>query len=147
MHTKNYGYVEGYVDGGERVVRPYDPNVQIIEEIIIVPPSSGSGGLLYVQYITSLNNTSVDGDLITSETFSFTPVATGNIYITVNGVSIYPANGSAEASSSAFYITDQTGTIIRPKGTYQINDKFHWNGSIAQYEIEYDDSIKIIYQV
>jgi len=146
MHTKNYGYVEGYVDGGERVVRPYNPNVQVIEEIIIVPPSSG-GGLLYVQYVLNANNTSADGDLITSETFSFAPVATANIYITVNGVSIYPANGSTEAATSAFYITDQTGSIIRPKGTYQINDKFHWNGSVAQYELESDDQIKIIYQV
>lgn len=148
MHKRNYGYVEGYVDGRDRgAINPYNPDVQVIEEIIIVPPQSGSGGLLYVQYVSSVNVTTLNGALITSETFSFAPLASGDVYITVNGISIYPANGAAEVSISAFYITDQTGTIIRPKGTYQINDRFHWNGSVAQYELESDDQIKIIYQV
>lgn len=140
------GFVEGYVDGGERTILPFNPNQEVIEEIIIVPPAA-TGGTFFVQYVQNVNATTADGDLFISDTFSFLPVTECDIWITVNGLSIYPANGSSEASVSAFYITDSTGTIVRPKGQHLIGDLFHWNGSIANYQIEADDEIKIIYEV
>jgi hypothetical protein len=146
-HKRNYGYVEGYVDGGEREIKPFNPNNFPVEEIIIVPPSGGNGGILYVQYVVTPLVTTANGDAITAETFSFQPLATSDMYITINGLSIFPANGITEVATSAFFITDQTGTIVRPKGTYQINDVFRWNGSVANYQIESDDEIKLIYEV
>jgi hypothetical protein len=140
------GFVEGYVDGGERDVKPFDPNNYVIEEIII-PPPSGTGGILYVQYVQSVNVTIADGDIFTPETFSFAPLNTSDMYITINGVALYPANGQPELATSAFYVTDSTGNIIRPKGAYQINDVFRWNGSIANWQMEVDDEIKIIYEI
>jgi len=144
---RNSGFVQGYVDGGTRVIRPFDPNQPIIEEIVVVPPSSGNGGKIFIQYVATINNTSNDGDVITPETFSFLPIANSDIYISVNGLQIYPANGSVEVATSAFYITDSTGTITRSKGTYQIYDIFKWNGSIANYQISGTDDIKIIYEI
>jgi hypothetical protein len=140
------GFSEGYVDGGIKDIKPYNPNNRPIEEIVIIPPSSSGGGILFVQPISSVNNTSLDGDLITSETFSFLPLPDSDMWITINGVAAYPANGSSEISTSLFYITDSTNSIVRPKGTYQIGDIFHWNGSLA-YELESDDEIKIIYEI
>ena len=145
-HRRNYGYVEGYVDGGEREIKPFNPNQQVIEEIIIVPPATGNGGILYVQYLQTVNITSSDGDLMTPETFSFLPFTNSDVWITINGLTVYPANGASDVPT-AFYITDSTGAIIRPKGTYAIGDLFHWNGSVAQYQLESDDEIKIIYEV
>jgi len=141
------GFTEGYVDGGERDIKPFNPNQQVIEEIIIVPPAGGNGGILFVQYVTSVNATFSDGDFITSDSFAFVPVTKSDMWITVNGLPIYPANGVTEVSTSAFYVTDSTGSIIRPKGTYQVGDMFKWNGSIANYQIETDDEIKIVYEV
>lgn len=140
------GYVEGYVDGGERLIQPFDPKNFTIEEIVIVAPG-GNGGVLFVQYVTTVNVTTSDGNIITSETFSFAPKTQSDMFITINGAVIYPANGAAELSISAFYVTDSTGTIIRPKGTYQINDVFRWNGSVAGWQLEADDEIKIVYEV
>ena len=141
------GYTEGYVDGGERDVKPFNPNnLPPTEEIIIVPPS-GTGGILFVQYLQTVNATSADGDLFTTETFSFLPFTKGDMWISINGLAVYPANGATEQGISAFYITDSTNTIVRPKGTYQIGDLFHWNGSIANYQIEVDDDVKIIYEI
>jgi len=145
-HLRNYGYVEGYVDTGTREIKPFDPCTTVVEEIIIVPPAGGGGGLLYVQYITTAYVTNVDGDIMTPETFSFAPLA-GHVYITLNGLPIYPANGASEVATSAFYITNSAGTIVRPKGSYIITDVLRWNGSVAGYQIESDDEIKLIYQV
>jgi hypothetical protein len=139
------GFIEGYVDSGERVIEPFNPAPCNIEEIIIIPPSKG--GVLFVQYVSSINVTTADGDILTPETFSFEPLATSDIYITINGLCVFPANGSSEVSISAFYITDTTNTIVRTQGTYKIGDVLHWNGSVANYEIEANDQLKIIYEI
>lgn len=140
------GFTEGYIDGGERDIKPFNPNQEVIDEIIIVPAAAG-GGILFVQYVPTANLTSADGDLIFPDSFAFAPITKTDMWITINGSSIYPANGVSEVATSAFYITDSTGLITRPKGTYQIGDLFHWNGSVAGYEIETDDEIKIVYEV
>lgn len=147
MHKRNSGYVEGYVDGGERDIKPFNPNQQPIQEIIIVPPASGNGGILFVQYVQTVNTTSIDGSVITPETFSFLPFSQSDIWITINGLSIYPANGISDVATSAFYVTDNTGTIFRTKGTYQINDVLRWNGSVANYGLDSSDEVKIIYEI
>jgi hypothetical protein len=143
---RSTAFVAGYVNAGTRVVRAFNPDQPIIEEIIVVPPANGNG-VLFVQYVVAAIATSANGDIITSETFSFLPVPKSDLWLTVNGLSIYPANGASEVSISAFYITDLTGTIVRPKGTYQIGDRFHWNGTIAKYQIETNDELKIIYEI
>ena len=146
-HNHNSGFVEGYVDGGERTVKPFNPNQRPVEEIIIVPPPSGNGGILFVQYVQNTNATSSDGDVITPETFSFLPFANSDVWITINGLAVYPANGASEVPTSAFYVTDSTGNVTRPRGTYMIGDVLRWNGSVAKYELASDDEIKIIYEI
>lgn len=140
------GFVEGYVDGGERPIQPFIPVNITVEEIVVTPPPVTGGGSLFIQYVQTVNQTASDGDILTPETFSFAPL-TSDLYITINGLIMYPANGAGELSVSALYITDPTGTIIRPKGTYQINDVFRWQGSTIGWQIEADDEIKIIYEI
>lgn len=142
----DFGYKEGYIDGGTRIIRPFSPTNTTIQETIIVPSASNSG-LLFVQYVTNVNVTVTDGNLMTLETFSFLPLTNAHMWVNINGLDIFPANGTSEVSTSAFYITDSTNTIVRPKGTYQIGDVFRWNGSVANYQLDGFDTMKIIYQI
>lgn len=143
------GFQEGYVDNGEKIITPYNPElgerIEPIPEIIIVPTSTG--GLLFAQYVMTVNVTVTDGNIITLETFTFLPLQGADMWITVNGLTIYPANGASEVATSAFYITDSTGLKVRPNGDYSIGDIFRWNGSVANYQLDNNDKIKIIYEV
>jgi hypothetical protein len=142
---KQNRYTEGYVPAPERMVKQVEPDI-VISNPIVVNEVVNVKGIIKVQLIIPLA-THVNGDLITNQTFEFAPAPGSAAYITVNGRTTFPANGAAEVSSSAFYITDSTGAIVRTQGTYAIGDRFVWQGSIAGIEILADDEIKLIYEI
>lgn len=145
-HT-NKTYKEGYVPGKTREVTPvdFDPlqgtPVDPIERPIIVRTS----GLIHWQDIVS-TETFADGDYISDDSFDTDPLTGSYMSLTVNGQVYLPADGEAEVSESAFYVTDSTGTTVRTQGTFVSGDRFRWNGSVAGYQIETDDVLKISYE-
>lgn len=139
MHNNRYfGYVEGYVDGCERPITPFDPTQSI-------NPAAQEPNRLCVQQLNVTSATTIDGSIITTDSFDFIPISGSHLYLTVNGLIIYPADGSIEVPTSAFYVTNSTGSVIRKKGTYQVNDVFRWNGSVAHYQLDTSDDIKLTY--
>lgn len=115
------------------------------DEIKLVFEVAAENGFNKIQTVTPLV-TAINGDPLTNDTFSSAPVPGTSLYMTLNGRQVFPANGASEVATSAFYITDSTGLIIRTQGTYQIGDKFLWNGSVAGTQIQVDDEVKIIYE-
>lgn len=145
FNYKQNRYTEGYVPAPERKVEVVNPDV-VISNPIVVNETVTVKGINKVQILVPIA-TSANGDLFTSSTFELQPAAGSAAYITVNGRTTFPANGAAEVVNSAFYITDSTGTIIRTQGTYQVGDKFVWQGTVAGIEILADDEIKLIYEI
>lgn len=145
FNYKQNRYTEGYVPAPERKVEQVNPDI-VISNPIVVEQTVTVKGINKVQKITPLP-TFVNGDLLTNDTFEFAPAAGSAAYITVNGRTTFPANGAAEVVNSAFYITDSTGAIVRTQGTYQVGDKFVWQGTIAGIEILADDEVKLIYEI
>lgn len=143
-YTQN-GYVEGYVPAPERTVEVVSPDI-VISNPIIVNQIVSVKGINKVQTLIPVP-TFADGDIFTNSTFDLEPAAGSAVYVTINGRTTYPANGASELATTAFYITDSTGTIIRTQGTFQVGDRFRWQASIAGIEILSDDEIKLIYEV
>ena len=139
------GYKTGYVNGGEREIIPFNPNPPTEETIERVVNVSSSGQLV-TQNIVALN-TSGDAELLSNGTFDQAPLVGGYMYITVNGITVLPAIGNSDYQSKSFYVTDSSGNTIKTTGTYSVGDKFWWNGSIAGYDIEDDDVVKLIYEI
>ncbi len=133
------------MDNGERVVKPFTPI--IIEETVIENViNDDNSGQFIVQDISPLITTS-DGDLITNDTFNVAPMLGSTLFITVNGVSLYPANGESEMATAQFYVMDSTGVTVRSNGGYEVGDIFKFNGSIVEYELETDDVVKLNYEI
>jgi len=144
---QNGGYQEGYTD--YKYVQTPKENLSPIEVIIepIQPqfPVQGTGKLVF-QTVTPLNTIN-NGDLFTNQTFLYQPLTSSYIFLAVNGMALFPANGQSQVAIQAWYATDSTGTIIRSQGTFQIGDLFHWTGSIAGWQIETTDNVQLIYQI
>jgi len=140
----NKTYKEGYTPNRNREVlstgseHPVDP---IVRPVIV-----RTSGLLVWQDIVSLDTNS-DGDFLTSATFNQTPIVGSSLSLLVNGQTYVSANGAAQVADSAFYVTDQNGVTVRSHGGYEAGDRFRWNGSVAGYEIESEDLLKISYEV
>ena len=136
-------FEEGYRSHKPRKVVPVT-FIPIVEEVIVQEFPVLTASKLIVQNLTP-NVTASDGDLLSNSSFTMAPMASSYIYITVNGVAVYAANGASEQAIKSFYVTDSTDTIVRPQGSFIIGDIFHWNGSVAGYEIDTTDRIKLIY--
>lgn len=148
FNYKQGGYTEGYVPGGERVIKTVEPDLVPVPVPVPVPTPGGStkGGLTQVQKITPLNTTA-DGDLASNDSFLGQPLAGSHVMVDVNGLLVVPANGPAEQLTAACYFTDPTGSIVRVQGEFQIGDKLHWNGTMAGIELQTTDNINVIYQI
>lgn len=148
MAHKNKTYKEGYVPGVERTVTPstFDPNqgtpVEPIERPIVVRTS----GTVVYQDIDSLATTA-DGQFLSNDSFDTDPINGGNVCLFVNGQAFFPADGEDEVSTSAFYIMNAAATIVRSQGHFAAGDRFYWNQSVAGFNIEADDILKISYEV
>lgn len=140
---KSNVFLENYTpDENLRPVHEIVPPV-IISNPIIVEKTVKPNFVLYEQVLQAID-TVVDGDLITLNTFNKIPLVNSNIVLSVNGVEVVPENSIA---TSAFYVTDSTGTIFRTPSTYQVGDQFHWNGSLAGMQIESTDHLVLLYEI
>lgn len=140
-------YLEGYVDNGDRPSRLVAPEGSIIPPPIIIPPAITPNSILVEQTLPTLDTFAV-GDLISNNTFDNVPLPTGQVILTVNGVDLTPADGPSGVFTSAFYITDSTGSVVKPKGSYEVGDLFHWNGAAAGFELESAvDKLILIYEI
>lgn len=142
---KQNRYTEGYVPGGERIVKEIAPDI-VNSYPIIYNQIIRAKGVNQVQKIALLN-TNTDGDLASNDTFWRQPLAGSHVFIHVNGLIVTPANGASEVATSGCYFTDPFNTIVRTQGTFQVGDKLHWNGTVAGIELTDDDHADIIYQI
>lgn len=138
-------FVEGYVPADPRPVTVVS-NDEVISFPIVVNQISYPIGINQVQKLSVLS-TALDGDLISNDTFDGIPLAGTQIFLVVDGEVLVPADGASEVATSQFYVTDYTGAIIRTQGTFEVGDVFRWNGSVAGFQLEPDDTINVIYQI
>lgn len=147
MAHRNKSYKEGYVPGVERPITPteFDPNagtpVDPIERPVVVRSSSQ----LRYQDLDPLT-TAADGQLLSNDSFDVDPISGANACLYVNGQAFYPADGEDEVSTSSFYITSSGGTV-RTQGTFAAGDLLYWNQSVAGFNIEAEDILKLAYEV
>lgn len=145
MASKNTTYKEGYTPARTREVTPAEFE-QLPADPIERPIVIRTSGLLRWQDVVAIGTLN-DGDYITDDTFDSDPIAGSALCLTVNGQTYVSANGSAQVAESSFYVTNSTGTIVRSHGSYSSGDRFRWNGSVAGYELEDTDILKIAYEV
>lgn len=87
--------------------------------------------------------TAVDGAQGVTPTVSRTPVGTAAaIHVTVNGVQVAVGDG---VTTLASYFSGNAGATARAFGSVVIGDTWHWNGSIAGYQLATTDRVSWIY--
>lgn len=148
------GYVHGYLISGEkkndvRYVEFDNELGQFIDrdaletQVQIQLPANQiqEGGTLFVEEILLQFVTGFDGQVIGS--ISRKPL--GDVLVTVNGISVMVATGESDKDTSACYITSPGSD--QAKDTFEAGDEIRWVGSVAGYELELDDEVKLIYSV
>lgn len=83
------------------------------------------------------NYTAYDGDLACPDNILIQPE--GRVDVTVNGVQVTIGEGKEG------YFSGDDGLTARVRGTVEVGDKFYWNGSIAGYELDPNDTIDFDY--
>ena len=110
--------------------------------------SEGGGGSVSetgvqtrVDYNQTASVTSNDGDS-TGATITYTPFSDGSVIVKVNGLQVNIGDG---AKDQACYFSGDGGTTARSVADIAANDTLYWMGSVANYELEADDEIDIVY--
>ena len=110
--------------------------------------SEGGGGSVSetgvqtrVDYNQTASATSSDGDS-TGATITYTPFSDSAVIVKVNGLQVNIGDG---AKDQACYFSADGGTTARAAADIAANDTLYWMGSIANYELEADDEIDIVY--
>tara|TARA_Y100000287_G_scaffold158404_1_gene136292 strand:- start:692 stop:2587 length:1896 start_codon:yes stop_codon:yes gene_type:complete len=115
---------------------------------LLMIESEGGGGSVSetgvnvrTDYNQTASATSSDGDS-TGATITYTPFSDGSVIVKVNGLQVNIGDG---AKDQACYFSADGGTTARSVADIAANDTLYWMGSVANYELEADDEIDIVY--
>ena len=115
--------------------------------LMMIESEGGGGGVaetgvnVRADYNQTASVTSSDGDS-TGATITYTPFSDSAVIIKVNGLQVNLGDG---AKDQACYFSADGGTTARAVADIAANDTLYWMGSIANYELEADDEIDIVY--
>jgi|SRR3990172_3837678 len=139
-------YIENYTPI-ERVRDVQDANpCVVVSHPIVVNEVVRPNCVLNEQTLQAIN-TVIDGDLLTLGTFDNIPLPDSDVFLSVNGVETVPAPSAGAVATSAFFITDSTGSVVKTPGTYVVGDQFRWNQSQASMQIETTDNLVLSYEI
>lgn len=114
---------------------------------LLLIESEGGGGVaetgvnVRADYNQTASATSSDEDT-TGATITYTPFSDSAVIIKVNGLQVNLGDG---AKDQACYFSADGGTTARAVADIAAGDTLYWMGSIANYELEADDEIDIVY--
>ena len=94
-----------------------------------------------VDYNQTPSATSSDGDT-TGATITYTPFSDSSVIVKVNGLQVNLGDG---AKDQACYFSADGGTTAKTSAGIAAGDTLYWMGSIADYELETDDEIDLVY--
>ena len=94
-----------------------------------------------VDYNKTASVTLNDGDT-TGATITYTPFSDSSVIVKVNGLQVNLGDG---AKDQACYFSADGGTTAKASVDIAAGDTLYWMGSIANYELESDDEIDIVY--
>ena len=115
--------------------------------LMMIESEGGSGSVsetgvqTRVDYNQTASVTFNNGDS-TGATITYTPFSDGSVIVKVNGLQVNIGDG---AKDQACYFSGDGGTTARAVADIAANDTLYWMGSIANYELEADDEIDIVY--
>jgi hypothetical protein len=67
-----------------------------------------------------------------------------SIFVSVNGILVYPSTNVNNINDDVCYFKDKTGTKIKVQGGYNSGDQLYWNTSIAGYQLDPWDAVNLI---
>ena len=136
------------VDGGylnqAGVVSSYGGRIPYL---LMIEAEGGSTGVaetgvnVRTDYNQTASVTSSDEDS-TGATITYTPFSDSAVIIKVNGLQVNLGDG---AKDQACYFSADGGTTARAVADIAAGDTLYWMGSIANYELEADDEIDVVY--
>jgi len=85
-----------------------------------------------------------DGDVATNTAMAATPANGSYVAVLANGVGISVGNG---VKTKAAYFSSDSGTTAKALNAIASGDKLYWNGSIAGYQLDANDTIDFNYVV
>lgn len=114
---------------------------------LLMIEAEGGGGVAETgvatrsDYNQTASVTSSDGDT-TGATITYTPFSDSSVIVKVNGLQVNLGDG---AKDQACYFSADGGTTAKASVDIAAGDTLYWMGSIANYELESDDEIDIVY--
>jgi hypothetical protein len=81
-------------------------------------------------------NTTNDGDKVTNTVVAATPASASFVALFIEGVMEEIADGNANRTQKAAYVSGDNGVTARNWNQIQVNDTIHWNGSKAGYQLK-----------
>jgi hypothetical protein len=90
------------------------------------------------------STTTTDNDQGTASTVASAPALGGYVGATVNGVIVQVGNGTKVAVDS--YFSGDGGATARAMSAIVAGDTWHWNGSVAGYQLATTDRINFDYE-
>lgn len=135
------------IDGGylnqSGVVSSYGGRIPYL----LMIEAEGGGGVAETgvqtraDYNQTASVTSSDEDT-TGATITYTPFSDSSVIVKVNGLQVNLGDG---AKDEACYFSADGGTTAKAAADIAANDTLYWMGSVANYELEADDEIDIVY--
>lgn len=135
------------IDGGylnqSGVVSSYGGRIPFL----LMIEAEGGGGVAETgvatrsDYNQTTSVTSNDGDT-TGASITYTPFSDSSVIVKVNGLQVNLGDG---AKDEACYFSADSGTTAKSVSAIAAGDVLYWMGSIANYQLEADDEIDIVY--